>query len=130
MCVDFNLDSAILGIHQLMNVVPLIQEKWSDIAMRLQFSMDELENIWQKSDEHCIPDESKNTFCCIRILKQWFEANGNASVGIFLKAIDVPYIGLGDKMSSIRNVLTSDSVAINVYEEFTISPPKSQNTHM
>lgn len=128
--VDLNMHSAVVDIHQLMNVVPLIQEKWSDIGTRLKFLPDELNKFWKTADEHQIPAESRNTFCCIQMLKQWFEANDKPFVDVLIKAIDVPYIGLSNKISSIKSVLTSESFAPSVITEGTNLPEKLEQPYI
>ena len=115
--------SPVIDIHHLMNVIPFIQEKWSDIGIRLNFPTDELNKFWKTADEHQIPAESRNTFCCIHMLKQWLEGNDNASVDALIKAIDAPYIGLGNKISRIKIVLTSESLTTSVNTEESITNP-------
>ena len=108
-----------------MNVVPLIQEKWAEIGTRLNFSSDELNKFWLMADDHQIPGESRNTFCCIQMLKQWFETNDNNTVDTLIKAIDVPYIGLQSKIPSIRSILTTEPLTTSVDTEqlATTMPP-------
>ena len=108
-----------------MNVVPLIQEKWAEIGTRLNFSSDELNKFWLTADDHQIPAESRNTFCCIKMLKQWFEANDNNSVDTLIKAIDVPYIGLQSNIPSIRSILTTEplTASVNIEQLATTMPP-------
>ena len=100
-----------VNIHQLMNIIPFIQEKWSLIGRRLKLSESELNDIWQASNEEQIPAESKNTFCCIKMLTNWFKTDDNVSVDAIIMAIDAPYVGLKAKLSSIETALTSDCVA-------------------
>ena len=108
-----------------MNVVPLIQEKWAEIGTRLNFSSDELNKFWLTADDHQIPAESRNTFCCIKMLKQWFETNDNNSVDTLIKAIDVPYIGLQSKIPSIRSILTTEplTASVDIEQLATTMPP-------
>ena len=116
-----------------MNVVPLIQEKWAEIGTQLNFSSEELNKFWLTADYHQIPDESRNTFCCIQMLKQWFETNDNDSVDALIKAIDVPYIGLQSKIPSIRSILTTESLTTSVDTEelaATIPPGKLEQLYM
>ena len=94
-----------------MNIVPLIQEKWSFIGTRLKLSVSELDEIWQASNEELIPVESKNTFCCIRMLTRWFETSDSVSVDTIIMAVDAPHVGLKTKISSIEAALTSEYVA-------------------
>ena len=61
-----------ITIDQLMNIVPLIQEKWSFIGTRLKLSSDKLDDICQAASEQQIPAESKNTFCCVKMLTSWY----------------------------------------------------------
>ena len=94
-----------------MNIVPLIQEKWSFIGTRLKLSADELDNIWQASNEEIIPTESINTFCCIKMLTRWFETSDDVSVDAIIMAVDAPHVGLKTRISSIKAALTSEYVA-------------------
>ena len=129
--VDLIKTSPVVNIHKLMNVVPLIQEKWAEIGTRLNFSLDELNTFWQTADYYQIPAESRNTFCCIQMLKQWFEANGNSSVDTLIKAIDVPYIGLQSKISSIKSILATEHLTTSTEELTTTMPPeKLQQLYM
>ena len=108
-----------------MNIVPLIQEKWAEIGSRLQFSSDKLNGFWQAADECQIPDESRNTFCCIQMLKQWFEHNDNASTNVLIKAIDEPYVGLQDKLATIKTTLMTEILNSSISdEETTTNPPE------
>ena len=59
-----------ISVHQLMNIVSLIQEKWSLISTRLKLSSYKLDNICQAGRQQ-IPAESKNTFCCVKMLMHW-----------------------------------------------------------
>ena len=124
------MSSAVVDIHQLMNVVPLIQDKWSDIGTRLKFSPGELNKFWKTADEHHIPAESRNTFCCIQMLKQWFEANEKPFVDVLFKAIYVSYIGLNDKMSRIKAALTSESFTPSIITEGTKLPEKLEQQYI
>ena len=91
-----------------MNIVPLIQEKWSLIGTRLNISSDKLDNFWQMAGEQQIPTESKNTFCCVKMLTSWYETSDNVSTDAVVMAIDAPHVGLKIKMSSIETALTSE----------------------
>ena len=110
-CVGQNNYSSEVNIHQLMNIVPLIQEKWSFIGTRLKLSASELDDIWQASNEEQIPSESKNTFCCIKMLTRWFETRDNVSVDAVIMAVDAPHVGLKTRIASIEAALTSEYVA-------------------
>ena len=125
MYVDLDKSSPVIDIHQLMNVVPLIQEKWSDIGTMLKFSTNELNKFCHTADKHQISFQSRNTFCCIQMLKQWLKESDNASVDVLINAIDVPYIGLCNKVSRIKTILTSEYLATSVNtEEVTTNPPE------
>ena len=125
--VDLNRSSLKVDMHQVMNIVPLIQEKWAEIGTRLEFSSHQLNAFWQSADEYEIPDESKNTFCCIQMLKQWVELNDydNAAVNELIKAIDEPYIGLKNKLVTIKTILTAKTSNTSVTNgEITTNPPE------
>ena len=98
-----------------MNIVPLIQEKWSFIGTRLKLSVGELDDIWQASNEELIPIESKNTFCCIKMLTRWFETSDDVSVDAIIMAVDAPHVGLDIRISRIEAALTSEYVATESY---------------
>ena len=122
---DLNESVPAFDIHRLMNIVPLIQEKWSDIGIRLKILPDVLSKIWQTGDDQHIPSQSRNTFCCIQMLKQWAETSNNVTTSALVDAIDVPYIGLRNKISNIKAVLESGSLATGVSEEgLPINPPQ------
>ena len=133
MYIDLNKTS-VVDIHQLMNVVPLIQEKWSDIGTKLNVLPDQLNKFWQTANEHQIPAESKNTFCCIQMLKHWLEENDNPFVvDLFIKAIEEPYLGLENKISSITAILTSKPLMItsaNGKERATNPPDNFEESYI
>ena len=103
--------SSEVNIHRLMNIVPLIQEKWSFIGTRLNLSASELDDIWQASNNELIPIESKHTFCCIKMLTRWFETSNDVSVDAIIMAVDAPHIGLDTRVSNVEFALTSKCVA-------------------
>ena len=116
MYVGQNKDSSKLSMQKLMNIVSLIQEKWSLIGIRLKLSTDKLDDIWQAASEQQISAESRNTFCCVKMLKKWYETSDNVSVDAVIMAVDAPHVGLKTKISSIETALTSqylpmDSIA-------------------
>ena len=102
-----NKISSEIHIHQLMNIVPLIQEKWSLIGTRLKLSSDNLDNIWQAASDEQIPTESRNTFCCVNMLTSWYKTSDNASVDAIITAIDAPHVDLKTKIPNIEAALTS-----------------------
>ena len=114
-----------ITIHQLMNIVPLIQENWSFIGTRLKLTSDKLDDIWHSASEQQIPAESKNTFCCVKMLTSWYETNDNVSVDAVMIAVDAPHVGLKTKISSIKAALISEYVDIDSnVETSVINPPE------
>ena len=112
-----------MNIHQLMNIVPFIQEKWSLIGTRLRLSPDKLDVIWHTASEQKIPAESKNTFCCVKMLKSWYETSDNVSIDAIIMAIDAPHVGLKTKIPSIEAALTFECVNINSSAETSVTNP-------
>ena len=112
-----------MNIHQLMNIVPFIQEKWSLIGTRLRLSSDKLDVIWHTASEQQIPAESKNTFCCVKMLKSWYETSDNVSVDAISMAIDAPHVGLKTKIPSIEAALTFECVNIDSNAETSVTNP-------
>ena len=102
--------SSEINIHQLINIVPLIQEKWSLIGTRLKLSSYKLDEICHAVSEQGIPTESKNTFCCVKMLTSWYETSDDASVDAIIMAVDAPHVGLKSKISSIEAALKSEYV--------------------
>ena len=102
-----------INIHQLMNIVPLIQEKWSLIGTRLKLSSDMLDDIWQVASEQHIPTESRNTFCCVKMLTSWYKTSEDTSVDAIITAIDAPHVGLKSKISNIKVILKSEYVPMD-----------------
>ena len=102
-----------MNIQQLMNIVPLIQEKWSFIGTRLRLSPDKLDDIWHTASEQQIPAESKNTFCCVKMLKSWYETSDNVSVNAIMMAIDAPHVDLKTKISNIESILKFEYIAMD-----------------
>ena len=115
-----------ITIEQLMNIVPLIQEKWSLIGTRLKLSSDKLDDIYQAASEQQIPAESKNTFCCVKMLTIWHETSDDVSIDAVMMAIDAPHVGLKDKITSIEVVLGSENTAVdsNIGKSVTINAPE------
>ena len=114
-----------ITIDQLMNIVPLIQEKWSLIGTRLKQSSDKLDDICQAASEQQIPAESKNTFCCVKMLTIWYETSDDVSVDAIMMAIDAPHVGLKSKISSIKDALRSENTAVDISKgKFVANPPE------
>ena len=112
-----------VSIHQLMNIVPLIQEKWSLIGTRLKLSSDMLDDICHTASEQQIPAESKNTFCCVKMLTSWHETSDNVSVDAIMMAVDALHVGLKTKVSSIKAALTSEYINMNSSIETSVTIP-------
>ena len=106
-------NSSAINIHHLMNIVPLIQEKWSLIGTRLKLSSDKLDDIWQAASEQQIPTESRNTFCCVKMLTSWYETSDDVSADAIIMAVDAPHVGLKSKISSIEAALKSEYVPMD-----------------
>ena len=116
-----------INIHQLMNIVPLIQEKWSFIGTRLKLSSDALDDIWQVASEQHIPTESRNTFCCVKMLTSWYETSEDTSVNAIITAVNAPHVGLKTKISNIEVILKSDYVPMDSsVGQPVIYPPEKQ----
>ena len=123
--IDFKNSSLSVDIHQLMNIVPHIQEKWSEIGTMLKFSPHKLNEFWQRGDKHQIPVESRKTFCCIQMLQHWVETSDSTSIDELITAINVPYIGLGHKIPSIKAALRAElSASFDSTGEFSMKPPE------
>ena len=118
-------------MQKLMNIVPLIQEKWSLIDIRLRISTDKLDDIGQAASEQQIPAESKNTFCCVKMLKNWYETSDDVSVDAIIMAIDVPHVDLKTKISSIETALTSEYLPMDSSAgvSVTMPPEKLQQSY-
>lgn len=119
--------SSEVNIHQLMNIVPLIQEKWSLVGTRLKLSSDKLDDIWQAASEQQIPTESKNTFCCVKMLTSWYETSDNVSVDAIIIAVDAPHVGLKTVVSSIKAALTSEYAAMDSNPEKSVTNPPEKH---
>ena len=112
-----------ITINQLMNVVPLIQEKWSLIGTRLKLSSDKLDDICQAASEQQIPAESKNTFCCVKMLTSWYETSDDVSINAIMMAIDAPHVGLKTKITNIEDALKSDNTAVDSSKGKSVTNP-------
>ena len=106
-----------------MNIVPLIQEKWSLIGTRLRLSSDNLDGIWQAAIDEQIPTESRNTFCCVNMLTTWYKTSESASADVIITAIDAPHVGLKTKIPTIEASLTSEYVPTSNRAEKTVTNP-------
>ena len=115
-----------LSVNQLMNIVPLIQEKWSLIGTRLKLSSDKLDDICQAASEQQIPAESKNTFCCVKMLTSWHETNDDVSVDAIMMGIDAPHVGLKSKITSIEDALRPENTAVDNSKGKPVTNPPEQ----
>ena len=115
-----------ITIHQLMNIVPLIQEKWSLIGTRLKLSSDKLDDIWHTAGQQQISADSKNTFCCVKMLTSWYKTSDNVSVDAIIMAIDAPHVGLRTKISTIKAALISEYVNIDSDVETSVTNPPQE----
>ena len=106
-----------------MNIVPLIQEKWSLIGIKLKLSLDELDEICHIAGKQQIPTESKNTFCCIKMLTSWYKISDDVSVDAIMMAINAPHVGLKAKISSIEAALSSEYVITDSSEGKSVTYP-------
>ena len=106
-----------------MNIVPLIQEKWSLIGTRLKLSSDKLDDICQTANKQLIPAESKNTFCCVKMLTSWYETSDDVSVDDIIMAIDAPHVGLKTKITNIETVLRYENTATDSSKGKSITNP-------
>ena len=106
-----------------MNIVPLIQEKWSLIGTRLRLSSDNLDDIWQAAIDEQIPAESRNTFCCVNMLTTWYKTSDSVSADAIITAIDAPHVGLKTKIPTIEASLTSEYVPTSIRAEKTVTNP-------
>ena len=106
-----------------MNIVPLIQEKWSLIGTRLRLSSDNLDDIWQAAIDEQIPAESRNTFCCVNMLTTWYKTSDSVSADVIITAIDAPHVGLKTKIPTIEASLTSEYVPTSIRAEKTVTNP-------
>ena len=114
-------DSSTINIHQLMNIVPLIQEKWSLVGTRLKLSSDKLDDIWQAAREQQIPVESTDTFCCVKMLTSWYDTSNDVSFDVFIMAIDAPHVGLRAKISSVKAALSAEYVTVDSDAERSVT---------
>ena len=130
-CLGQTEHSSEINIHQLMNIVPLIQEKWSLIGTRLRISSDKLDDIWQAVSEQQIPTESRNTFCCVKMLTSWYETSDDVSADAIIMAVDAPHVGLKSKISSIEAALKSEYVPMDssAGQLVTNPPEKSEQPY-
>ena len=109
-------------IHQLMNIVPHIQDKWSLIGTRLKVSSHALDEICCSANEQQIPAGSKNTFCCVKMLTSWYDSD-DVSVDAVMMAIDAPHVGLKAKISNIKAAMTSEYVVMDTSTDNSVTNP-------
>ena len=116
-----------ITIHQLMNIVPLIQEKWSLIGTELKLSSDKLDDICQAASEQQIPAESKNTFCCVKMLTSWYETSDDVSVDAIMMAVDPLHVGLNmTEITNIEAALRSENTALDSSTERSVGTSPEQ----
>ena len=124
MYVDQKKDSSQINIQQLMNIVPLVQEKWSLIGTRIKLSSDKLDGIWQAASEQQIPAESQNIFCCVKMLTSWYETSDDVSADTIMTAVDAPHVGLKAKILSIETALKSEYLPVVTSVGTSTTPPE------
>lgn len=113
-----------LDINHLINILPFIQEKWQLIGIKLAVPTDILDRICEEADKEQIPQESIKTFCCIKMLTYWFQNGDNVSADTIINIIKVPHVGLKDKISVIKDILTSQQFdSSKIQKKFATSPP-------
>ena len=83
------------------------------------------------ANEQQIPTESKNTFCCVKMLTSWYETSDNVSNDAVIMAVEAPHVGLKIKMSNIEAALTSEYVPVDssIGKSVTIPPEKSEQSY-
>ena len=116
----------VLDIHQVMNAVPVIKEKWEIIGLSLGVSKEMLNEICHKACELKIVQ--KSLFCCVKMLSYWF-LNSNpqhVTADAIMEVISAPYVDLTeDKVSKSKDVLTSCNFSSNsIIQEYTVTPPE------
>ena len=82
---------------RMMNIVSLIQTKWSLIGKQLQIP----DSILNKISEEC-HGPSKDTQCCIKMFNELVKANKNITLSEFLQVFITPFVGLAKDSSSIE----------------------------
>ena len=114
-----------LDINQLMNTLPFIQEKWQLIGIKLKVPTDKLDLISQKAKQ-TVPSESFNTYCCIKMLTYWHHNSDQVSADVIINIVSLPHIDLQDKVSSIKEALTSQHISSSssTPKTYAISPPE------
>ena len=106
-----------------MNIVPLIQEQWTLIGIGLKLSTDKLDDICHAASDEQIPAESRNTFCCVKMLTTWYKTSDNVSVDAIITAIDAPHVGLKAKIPSIEAALSLEYIPTSDRTEKTVTNP-------
>ena len=107
-----------LNLNKVMNIVCYMQEKWCMVGMRLKIPPSILDDICKKCDGNQIPDDSADTFCCIKMFKYWLSFGDNISVDTLLHVLGT--VNLKSRMSSIEIALESQLVMDNS------DPPEKQ----
>ena len=110
----------------MLNIVPFIQEKWQLIGRKLGVPIDNLDWIYEAVDVQKIPQESSNTFCCIKMLTSWLQNSSHVSADTIIEVISAPHVGLTkEKVSRIKAALTSYNFdSSNVTKEYARIPPE------
>ena len=84
----------------MLNIVPMIQTKWSLIGKELKMSDIALNKISEECDKTL-----EDTHCCIKMLTALLNENKNINLSEFLRAINVPHMGLRNVSSLIEQHL-------------------------
>ena len=95
---NFTIHSILLMM--MLNIVPMIQTKWSLIGKELKMSDIALNKISKECDKTL-----EDTHCCIKMLTELLNENKNINISEFLRAINVPHMGLTNVSSLIEQQL-------------------------
>ena len=115
----------ILDINNLMNIIPLIQEKWQLIGLQLKVPTIMLDKIYQEAVEKKFSSDSIDTFCCTKMLTYWFK-NNDVSSDKIIKAVSTKYFNLQDKIPAIKAALASETVdSYSKVERYATSAPEA-----
>ena len=101
---------------RMMNFVPLMRTKWSLIGKQLHIP----DSILNKISEEC-HGPSKDTQCCIKMLRELVKTNENITLSKFLQVINTPLVDLAKESSSIEQCI-KDFICLDQLSDMNIVP--------
>ena len=97
------------------------------IGIRLNISEESLKKIW--ADALDIDIQSRNVYCCCKMLAEWHKGGNDVTIKKFLQAVNVVPLGLDKKIDVIKNILLDQSSAESVFNAPSSTPDEIEKQY-